>query len=77
LPFLKKYNGIKNLFSFKERYADAHNFSRAVNIGLKSLCNRVNVQEMYYAFVEKFYTTENSELSGCHLRLKKGGLTNW
>jgi integrase len=44
LPLFAKYEGSKGLFSFRDRYADADNFARAVNTGLKSLCGKAQVQ---------------------------------
>lgn len=45
-PLLVKYKGKKALFNFSERYANPDNFSRAVNKGLKSLCERAGVQKI-------------------------------
>jgi integrase len=44
LPLFAKHGGRKGLFDFRERYADADNFARAVNTGLKSLCTKAQVQ---------------------------------
>jgi integrase len=44
LPLFAKHEGRRELFSFSERYADADNFARAVNTGLKSLCAKAQVQ---------------------------------
>jgi len=40
LPLVEKYKGEKRAFSFHKRYSDAANFNRAINIGLKSICER-------------------------------------
>ena len=41
---LEIYKGKIRLFNFKDTYADADNFSKAVNFGLKSLCRKAKVQ---------------------------------
>jgi len=44
IPLIEKYKGEKRLFSFFDQYSDNENFLRAVNIGLKSICERENIK---------------------------------
>jgi len=46
MPFLEKYKGEKKLFSFCERYSTADNFAQAIKFGLKTLCERAEVQRI-------------------------------
>ena len=40
-----RHKGKTRLFNFREQYADADNFSRAVNKGIKSLLNKTDVED--------------------------------
>ena len=40
LPLFEKYRGGRTLFNFSERYSTPGDFSKAVNRGLKGLCER-------------------------------------
>jgi len=46
----EKYKGLKNAFNFQEKYSDSDNFNKAINIGLKSICERgkIKIITTYY-----------------------------
>ena len=43
LYLFEKYKGRKSLFVFPERYSEERNFVRAVNTGLKSICEKIEI----------------------------------
>jgi integrase len=56
-PLFAKYEGRRGLFSFRDRYADADNFSRAVNKGLGSLCGKAQVQRITVYWLRHTWAT--------------------
>lgn len=48
---------------FKKRYADAHNFNRAINEGLRSICKKLDIPKIdFYAARHTFATIARNEL---------------
>jgi len=46
IPLFEKHKGLKYAFSFQERYSDNGNFNKAINTGLKSICDRENIKKI-------------------------------
>jgi integrase len=57
LPLFEKYQGKKKLFNFSERYADSDMFLTAVNKGLKSLCQKADVQKITVYWLRHTWAT--------------------
>jgi site-specific recombinase XerD len=55
--FFKKYAGNKNLLNFKERYSTPDCFRKAVNTGLKSLCEKAQVEKITYYCLRHTWAT--------------------
>lgn len=45
LDIFDKYKGKTRLFNFREQYADADNFSKAINKGIESLLDKLDIDE--------------------------------
>jgi integrase len=57
LPLFEKYKGEKYLFDFRERYSDSAIFCRAVNKGLRSLCEKAQVQVLTVYWLRHTWAT--------------------
>jgi integrase len=57
LPLLDKYRGKKYLLNFREKYSEPGNFSRAVNIGLKSLCTKAQTHPITVYWLRHTWAT--------------------
>ncbi|MDR0830815.1 MAG: site-specific integrase [Prevotellaceae bacterium] len=57
LPLIEKYSGKKNLLNFRERYANADNLTRAVNTGLKKICQRADIQKITVYWLRHTWAT--------------------
>jgi len=57
LSILEKHKGKKRVFNFSERYSTSDNFTRAINTGLKSLCERADVKKITVYFLRHAWAT--------------------
>lgn len=65
IPLLKKYAGREMMFSFSNAYSTAHNFSRALNVGMKRIGSEIGVDNLtFYAARHSWATIARSSLCG-------------
>jgi len=57
IPIMQKYAGTINLLSFKETYATHKGFSKAVNTGIKSLCDKAKVNHITVYWLRHTWAT--------------------
>lgn len=65
IPLLKKYTGRERMFSFSNAYSTAHNFSRALNVGMKRIGSEIGIDNLtFYAARHSWATIARSSLCG-------------
>jgi site-specific recombinase XerD len=57
IPIMQKYAGVINLLSFKETYATHKGFNKAVNTGIKSLCDKAKVNHITVYWLRHTWAT--------------------
>ena len=69
LGLFEKYKGLKSAFSFQERYSDNANFNKAVNTGLKTICDKENVKKITTYYLRHSWATIAQNHCGASIEL--------
>ena len=69
LPLFEKYKGERRLFNFSERYADSDIFLKAVNSGLKTLCQKAGVQHITVYWLRHTWATVARNSCGASIEM--------
>ena len=62
-PLVKKYRGNSRVFSFYSKYVSSENFNKALNNGLKKLCDTIGIRKIeFYSARHSWATIARNEL---------------